>query len=25
MAHVAWNPKGLVHSYKEYKQKFGRP
>ena len=25
MAHVAWNPNGLVHSYKEYKQKFGRP
>jgi len=25
MAHVAWNPQGLVHSYQEYKQKFGRP
>jgi hypothetical protein len=25
MAHVAWNPKGLVHSYPEYKRKFGRP
>ena len=25
MAHVAWGPNGLVHSYKEYKQKFGRP
>ena len=25
MAHVAWGPKGLVHSYQEYKQKFGRP
>jgi hypothetical protein len=25
MAHVAWNPNGLVHTYKEYKQKFGRP
>ena len=25
MAHVAWGPKGLVHSYNEYKQKFGRP
>ena len=25
MAHVAWGPKGLVHSYDEYKQKYGRP
>jgi hypothetical protein len=25
MANVAWGPKGLVHSYDEYKQKFGRP
>jgi len=25
MAHVAWNPQGLVHRYPEYKQKFGRP
>jgi hypothetical protein len=25
MAHIAWGPNGLVHSYKEYKQKFGRP
>ncbi len=25
MAHVAWGPNGLVHSYKEYKQKYGRP
>lgn len=25
MAHVAWGPNGLVHSYDEYKQKFGRP
>ena len=25
MAHIAWGPKGLVHSYKEYKQEFGRP
>lgn len=25
MAHVAWGPNGLVHSYNEYKQKFGRP
>lgn len=25
MANVAWGPKGLVHSYSEYKQKFGRP
>lgn len=25
MAHVAWGPGGLVHSYDEYKQKFGRP
>ena len=25
LAHVAWNPNGLVHTYSEYKQKFGRP
>jgi hypothetical protein len=25
LAHVAWNQNGLVHSYDEYKQKFGRP
>ena len=25
MANVAWGPQGLVHSYDEYKQKFGRP
>jgi len=25
MANVAWGPNGQVHSYKEYKQKFGRP
>lgn len=25
LAHVAWGPKGLVYSYDEYKQKFGRP
>lgn len=25
MANVAWNPNGLVHSYDEYKQKYGRP
>jgi hypothetical protein len=25
MANVAWGPKGLVHSYQEYRQKFGRP
>jgi hypothetical protein len=25
MANVAWGPKGLVHSYGEYKQKYGRP
>ncbi len=25
LAHVAWGPKGLVHSYSEYKQTFGRP
>lgn len=25
MANVAWGPNGLVHSYDEYKQKFGRP
>ena len=24
-AHVAWNQNGLVHTYDEYKQKFGRP
>jgi len=25
MANVAWGPNGQVHSYKEYKQRFGRP
>jgi hypothetical protein len=25
LAHVAWNPNGLLYSYDEYKQKFGRP
>ena len=25
MANIAWGPQGLVHSYDEYKQKFGRP
>lgn len=25
MANIAWGPNGLVHSYDEYKQKFGRP
>ncbi len=25
LAHVAWGPQGLVHSYDEYKQQFGRP
>ena len=25
LANVAWGPQGLVHSYEEYKQKFGRP
>ena len=25
MANVAWGPRGLVHSYQEYKQKFARP
>jgi hypothetical protein len=25
LAHVAWGPNGLVYSYEEYKQKFGRP
>ena len=25
LAHVAWGPNGLVHSYEEYKRKFGRP
>ena len=25
LANVAWDPNGLVHSYDEYKQKFGRP
>lgn len=25
MAQVAWGPNGLVHSYDEYKEKFGRP
>jgi hypothetical protein len=25
LAHIAWNQNGLVYSYDEYKQKFGRP
>jgi hypothetical protein len=25
LANIAWNQNGLVHSYDEYKQKFGRP
>jgi len=25
LAHIAWNQNGLLHSYDEYKQKFGRP
>ena len=25
LAHIAWNHNGLVYSYDEYKQKFGRP
>ena len=25
LAHVAWNQNGLIHTYDEYKQKFGRP
>jgi hypothetical protein len=25
LAHIAWNQHGLVHTYDEYKQKFGRP
>lgn len=25
MAHIAWNQNGLLHSYDEYKRKFGRP
>ncbi|MDG2406618.1 MAG: DUF1326 domain-containing protein [Paracoccaceae bacterium] len=25
MAHIAWGPNGLMHSYDEHKQKFGRP
>ena len=25
LAHVAWNQHGLVHSYDEYKRKYGRP
>jgi hypothetical protein len=25
LAHVAWNQNGLVYSYDQYKQKFGRP
>jgi hypothetical protein len=25
LAHVAWNQNGLVHSYDEYKRKYGRP
>jgi hypothetical protein len=25
MGNVAWGPQGLLHSYNEYKQKFGRP
>jgi len=24
LAHIAWNQNGMVHSYDEYKQKFGR-
>ena len=24
LAHIAWNQNGMVHSYNEYKQKFGR-
>jgi hypothetical protein len=25
LARVAWGPNGLIHSYEEYKQKYGRP
>jgi hypothetical protein len=25
LAHIAWNQNGLLHSYDEYKRKFGRP
>ena len=25
LAHIAWNQNGMVHSYDEYRQKFGRP
>jgi hypothetical protein len=25
LAHIAWNQSGLLHSYDEYKQRFGRP
>jgi hypothetical protein len=25
LANVAWGPNGLVHTYDEYKQKYGRP
>jgi hypothetical protein len=25
LAHVAWNQNGLMHSYDEYKRKYGRP
>ena len=25
LAHIAWNQNGLVHTYDEYKQKFGPP
>ena len=25
LAQIAWNQNGLVHSYDEYKQKYGRP
>jgi hypothetical protein len=25
LAHIAWNQNGLVHSYDEYKRKYGRP
>jgi hypothetical protein len=25
LAHIAWNQNGLVHTYDEYKRKFGRP
>jgi hypothetical protein len=25
LAHIAWNQNGLLHTYDEYKRKFGRP